>query len=194
MRVTQWVWVEEAIKHLKEIQELWSVSREESSLCRWMSVISKTPYWVNPTYSKHTICKTLASHHSQLWFVRTECLIKQTACQRTFSMHCSGVVDQMQDNMNFGSVCSDLDLNPDWTFVDPPNSTLWKSLSQLVFLRRNVSVPPVVACGCSLFWTWVTSPTNYVLFILLFCFCQIPFEVNRTAAKSYLSENIFPAQ
>lgn len=45
-------------------------------------------------------------------------------------------------------VCSDLDLNLDWTFVDPPHCE-----SRLMSLRRYVTMPPVVARGCPLFRT-----------------------------------------
>lgn len=92
--------------------------------CFWMSVISTNQCWENPVTCRSKTLQRQVSHHGQLLFV-------------VFGWG----VDRHKTKWTLGlSLCSDLDLNPHWTFVDPLNWTQWKSGSiQHIFLRRNMT-------------------------------------------------------
>lgn len=91
-----------------------------------------------------------------------------------FNLNCGGV-DQRCDIMNFGA--SDLDLNPDWTFVDPCNRTQCRSFSQHVFLLA-------AAAHCSgPREPWTTPSLERWRDAPLICFAQIHSGITQTAAR-----------
>lgn len=112
-----------------------------------MSDISKNPYRINPiTCRSETICKSkwvITASYNLLVprvFDWADCLTENSYCVKPIQLElwwrCGS--DIRQDELLL-SPRSDLDLNPDWTFVDPLNRTQWESVSQHIFMRRNIT-------------------------------------------------------